>query len=444
MLRHKRWMWMECAAVLVLALLVGCGGNGKPEPTAVSDAQPPTVNILTPSDQALLPAGQAVQISITAIDDRAIARLELYVDNSLIESRVAPAGSVLTTMSEQFAWSASIVGSHTLQARAYDSTGQMGASRIVGVQVQIPGAATAAPGGSPQPQPTSAPTEVAPTPLPTAPPAPPTAELPMVRANLNANVRSGPGTNYPVVGSMAGGEGAMVTGRNLDSSWWQISFQGGTAWIANSVVTANAAAATAPVVSAPPPPATNTPVPPTPTPTPLAPTNTPAPTSGFWVDHATLNAGQCTTLRWNFQNINAIHISFGYGYDKEPQPGVGTRQVCPSITTEYVAQVTKQDNSIENNKVTVTVSGAGGGDPAIKKFDPTTLEVAANTPFSIFWEVDYAKAVWYIKGNGAEQAVGGYGSKVDETITAETVFKLKVEKNSGGFVYKSFTVKLKP
>jgi CARDB/Bacterial SH3 domain len=60
---------------------------------------------------------------------------------------------------------------------------------------------------------------------------------PTVTANLNANVRSGPGTGHSVVGSLTDGESASVVGRNDESTWWYIEHGGGHAWIAASVTT---------------------------------------------------------------------------------------------------------------------------------------------------------------------------------------------------------------
>ena len=251
MLRSRSLLWLMGLFVLSLAMLAGCGGDdGEGTATAV-DVQPPSVLINSPVNQAVLQAGQPIPVNFIVQDDQAIARIELYVDNSLIESRVTPTGSVLTTISDQFVWSASMLGPHSLQIRAYDATGQMGASAIVAVEVR------SASGGEPLPEPTIPPAAATATlPAPTVPLPSATPESARVTANVNANVRSGPGTNYPVVGGLMTGESALVTGRNGDASWWQINLQGQSAWIANSVVTANAQAANAPVVSAPPPPLT--------------------------------------------------------------------------------------------------------------------------------------------------------------------------------------------
>jgi hypothetical protein len=435
----KRWeksLICFCVSVFLITL-VGCGG-GEEAPTAISDTQPPTATIAQPLNQTVIPPGQVVQVEVIAMDDQAVKRVELYLDNSLIESRVVPEGSMLTTTRELFGWSAASIGSHTLQARVYDAAGQMGASPVVTVQVQSADmptiTSTSDAGGEPAASPTVAPTQP---PQATATPAP---ESAAVTANLNANLRSGPGTNYAVAGGLREGERADVTGRNNDSSWWQISFQGGTAWIANAVVTANSEAYNAPVVSAPPPPApTDTPVPPTATPVPV----TATPATGLRVDQSSLAAGQCTTLRWDFADIRALYISFGYGYDKEGVPGNGTRQVCPSVSTTYEATVVNHDSSQSNHSVTVNVSGQGCGDPVIDRFVSTTYDVAAGQNFSIFWDVRCAKnnTVKLFAGS-AFDTHSASGSK-EFSISDDTVFRLEVQKDDGNFVYASFTVNIR-
>lgn len=59
----------------------------------------------------------------------------------------------------------------------------------------------------------SDPTVVAPTPAP---------NTPYLVANTHVNVRSGPGTQYPVYGVSSPGQSAEVTGINPDNTWWVI------------------------------------------------------------------------------------------------------------------------------------------------------------------------------------------------------------------------------
>jgi uncharacterized protein YraI len=81
---------------------------------------------------------------------------------------------------------------------------------------------------------------------------------PTVTANVNANVRSGPTTDYSPVGSLPTGGTAAIAGRNDAGTWWFISFPGGPGgygWIAGSVVTASCLPQVVQVVAAPPLPA---------------------------------------------------------------------------------------------------------------------------------------------------------------------------------------------
>ena len=168
--RSQRSFCVRTAVVLALTFVVGwlLASCSEDETVAPQNA-PPTVEITAPADGSVLPAGQAVVVTVLAQDDKAISRIELYVNNSLIESRVTPPESEYATVTEAFTWSASIIGSHSLQARAYDDSGQLGASRIVGVEVQLSGVP---PEGTAVPETTAPPAELTPTsPSATQPPA---------------------------------------------------------------------------------------------------------------------------------------------------------------------------------------------------------------------------------------------------------------------------------
>ena len=117
----------------------------------------------------------------------------------------------------------------------------------------IPPTSTPLPPTSTPVPPTSTPIPPTSTPVPpTEPPASPTPESASVTARIKTDLRDGPGPRYKTVGELSAGETELVSGRNADNSWWQINFQGGTAWIRNSVVTASAGAYDAPISSGPP------------------------------------------------------------------------------------------------------------------------------------------------------------------------------------------------
>jgi TolB protein len=82
------------------------------------------------------------------------------------------------------------------------------------------------------------------------------------------NVRTGPGTLYPIVGGLSLGDAVEVVGKNAAGDWLQIAYNGREGWIAAAYADLTGSLAAVPEVSAPPPP------PPTLTPT-LIPTQTP-------------------------------------------------------------------------------------------------------------------------------------------------------------------------
>lgn len=116
-------------------------------------------------------------------------------------------------------------------------------------------------------------TEVSPT-------APDVSDGPSVTVDVNLNVRTGPGTNYDRVGSLAVGTTVEIIGRSANSAWWQIPYPdapGAKAWISTGYGTARNTEAV-PLVEAPPAP---TPSAPTATPTSAAPPPTQPPAFQF-------------------------------------------------------------------------------------------------------------------------------------------------------------------
>ena len=49
------------------------------------------------------------------------------------------------------------------------------------------------------------------------------------------NVRSGPGTEFAVLGSLTPGQSAPITGKKADGTWWRIDFSGQPGWVSASV-----------------------------------------------------------------------------------------------------------------------------------------------------------------------------------------------------------------
>jgi uncharacterized protein len=53
-----------------------------------------------------------------------------------------------------------------------------------------------------------------------------------------ANLRSGPGASFDIVGQLQPGQSLPIIGSNVDRTWWQVQTADGPAWVADSVVLA--------------------------------------------------------------------------------------------------------------------------------------------------------------------------------------------------------------
>jgi len=97
---------------------------------APQDNQPPTVSISSPSNSATVTG--TTTISANASDNIGVAKVEFYVDNSL--------KSTDTTSPYSYNWDTApfINGNYSLLAKAYDATGNVGASSPVSVTVANP------------------------------------------------------------------------------------------------------------------------------------------------------------------------------------------------------------------------------------------------------------------------------------------------------------------
>lgn len=113
-----------------------------------------------------------------------------------------------------------------------------------------------------------------------AAPAPTTAPTNLLNILQPANVRSGPGVNYPPIGGLQPGTSAEAIGRDASAQWYVVSYFGQQGWVSNQVAQFTGDTNALPVVAAPPTPRpTATLVPPTATTVP--PTSTQAVSGGL-------------------------------------------------------------------------------------------------------------------------------------------------------------------
>ncbi len=130
----------------------------------------------------------------------------------------------------------------------------------------------------------------------------------------------------------------------------------------------------------------------------------------FWVDRDTIDAGQCTTLRWDVRNVQAVYLN------GEGVAGVSQREVCPSGIKTYDLAVTRPDGGQDSRQVKVHVNNAQPqqSKPRIKRFDVDRNMVFIGECITLEWRTNDAEGVG-IERNGDTilQAGPGNGSHED-------------------------------
>lgn len=70
----------------------------------------------------------------------------------------------------------------------------------------------------------------------------------------------------------------------------------------------------------------------------------------FRADKESINRGECTTLRWDVQNIRETTL------DSQPVASPGNQRICPTETTTYTLAVTYFDDNRTEHLVTVSLN----------------------------------------------------------------------------------------
>jgi len=228
--------------------------------------------------------------------------------------------------------------------------------------------------------PPAQPTPVPPTPVPPTPeptPAPPTqASFTVTAANLN--VRSGPGTNYGVIGQIRQGQTFPITGKNQAGNWWQFDYNGRPGWISGQLVRVTNAELVKVATNIPAPP--TAPPRPTAAPQPTAPAAPPQPATRFRVsksliigntnDYVTvyclkMNRSQTAvlsgTIRLSRDGKELVTKSFpsqSSWYLQFPVSEGCKAEVSPAINGTYTA-VLFEDGQQVSDPFSFTVTGEG-------------------------------------------------------------------------------------
>ena len=123
---------------------------------------------------------------------------------------------------------------------------------------------------------------------------------PSAITTASVNMRTGPGTNFPIITVLPANAFLAVTGRNADRSWYQVVFNGVQGWVSASYLRTSCVQGV-PVISTTTPPTTQ------PTPIPLP------PLKQCDLHNQRLNnqPGQCVILSWNVPNASQVILGYG-------------------------------------------------------------------------------------------------------------------------------------
>ncbi len=236
---------------------VACTLSSAADNTPVDVQTRPLVLLLAPANGSTYAEGVEVFFHAIAQESQTgVVRLEFRVNDTPVGEVAASDPNGQPSLDGMIIWTASGKTGHLVTVEAFRPDGSsMGLSDVT-IKVadkpvaRLPGGGGETPG---QDQPT-------PVPTPTAGDAaavPPTNAVPLTGTIAQANVddlnlRQGPGTDYPSVGTLALGERVQIVGRSADDSWWAVAYGGGTAWVFAALTTTEGDVSQVPLLAAPP------------------------------------------------------------------------------------------------------------------------------------------------------------------------------------------------
>jgi polar amino acid transport system substrate-binding protein len=143
-----------------------------------------------------------------------------------------------------------------------------------------------------------------------------------------------------------------------------------------------------------------------------------------------INAGQCTTVRWEAGNVNGVF--FVTGNNVEGVGGVDSRVVCPPATTTYVLRVLRRDGVTQDFPITINVQQPN----ATINFWADTYSIQAGQCTVVRWDVQGVQAVFY-----NEQGVPGQDAR-QECPGQTTTYNLRVVLNDGSQQTRQVTIQV--
>ncbi len=144
-------------------------------------------------------------------------------------------------------------------------------------------------------------------------------------------------------------------------------------------------------------------------------------------DQLAIQAGKCTTLHWNIQNVKAVYL------DGDGVNGASQKKVCPPSTTTYTWRIVKMDASEEQRTLTIQVMASA---PAV------IYDFIAQAP-SARWSNDKSGAT--LPFNGSDVDARGFVLWRDNTLLEDgsqpaRVLETHPQWVDNGHIYGNYTL----
>ncbi|MEP7286761.1 MAG: GDSL-type esterase/lipase family protein [Chloroflexota bacterium] len=235
MVRQKLAMWLRLSipTLFMMLAILACNLGAQPpsatstagpattEPAMVAQSDVPDVEIRSPADGSEVVINSEVQVYVRAADKVGVTRVEMRVDNLIVDTAASPEANGTLSIDSILSWTPNSSGSHVVQVVAFRGNTR-GNPKQITLMVRDNSAQITRPAGSPAF-------------LTASPTSDPTCRL---RANTdNLNVRTGPGINYDRIAALGIGTTVPITGTNNDTSWYQVNVQGLTGWVSGAYAT---------------------------------------------------------------------------------------------------------------------------------------------------------------------------------------------------------------
>jgi hypothetical protein len=224
---------LRFAALLSLMVLLGAcnlasdGGDDQQETPIIAPTLPssgaPVVQIITPQNNAQFNVNDAVLVNVSVTNARGVTQVTMSVNGQIVQRRSPEPGTDPETKTFLMDYTPRSPG--TLNVRVEAFRGNVVSAPAEITLTVLPAnqpTATLRPGTNPTANPN---------PIPTVNQNDPTCRA---QTRTGLNMRRGPGTNFSVITTLAGGAIVPVVGRLPDNSWYQVTFGASVGWINGS------------------------------------------------------------------------------------------------------------------------------------------------------------------------------------------------------------------